>query len=167
MLYNYTPAKGHGPLDSHRTGHSALHFSRPQRQISKGSRQQMAKRRDNKYTILIALRVSPEEKNRLQEQAGVAGLSVSEYLRRRFFGGRPIMAWSDDVTIKELRRIGGLLKYNFETIRQASGKAAEENASDSIRTCLEEQEYALRTLTRTLERIGLVYRSRYHDSQES
>ena len=77
------------------------------------------------------------------------------------------MAWSDDVTIKELRRIGGLLKYNFETIRQASGKAAEENASDNIRICLEEQEYALRTLTRTLERIGLVYRSRYHDSQES
>ncbi len=77
------------------------------------------------------------------------------------------MAWSDDVTIKELRRIGGLLKYNFETIRQASGKAAEKNACGSILTCLEEQEYALRTLTRTLERIGLVYRSRYHDSQES
>ena len=139
----------------------------PKGKNQKGIRQQMAKRRENKYTILIALRVSPEEKNRLQEQAGIAGLSVSEYLRRRFFGGRPIMAWSDDVTIKELRRIGGLLKYNFETIRQASGKAAEENASDSIRTCLEEQEYALRTLTRTLERIGLVYRSRYHDSQES
>ena len=117
--------------------------------------------------LWVNMRVSPEEKNRLQEQAGIAGLSVSEYLRRRFFGGRPIMAWSDDVTIRELRRIGGLLKYNFETIRQASGKAAEKNACDSIRTCLEEQEYALRTLTRTLERIGLVYRSRQDDSQES
>ena len=38
--------------------------------------------------ILITLRVTVEEKTRLTEQAEIAGLSLSEYMRRRFFGGR-------------------------------------------------------------------------------
>nr|WP_305734004.1 hypothetical protein [uncultured Bilophila sp.] len=37
--------------------------------------------------ILITLRVTVEEKTRLTEQAEIAGLSLSEYMRRRFFGG--------------------------------------------------------------------------------
>ena len=68
--------------------------------------------------ILITLRVTVEEKTRLTEQAEIAGLSLSEYMRRRFFGGR-IAAHTDLNTIAELRRIGGLLKHNFETLRQA------------------------------------------------
>ena len=69
--------------------------------------------------ILITLRVTVEEKTRLTEQAEIAGLSLSEYMRRRFFGGR-IAAHTDLNTIAELRRIGGLLKHNFETLRQAN-----------------------------------------------
>jgi hypothetical protein len=69
--------------------------------------------------VLVTLRVTPEEKKRLGEQAAVAGLFVSEYLRRRFFGGRPVIHRVDEWMIRELRRLGGLLKYNFETLRQA------------------------------------------------
>ena len=40
----------------------------------------------------------------------MAGLSVSELVRRRYFG-KPILASTDRATIRELRRIGGLLKH--------------------------------------------------------
>jgi hypothetical protein len=46
----------------------------------------------------------------MMEYAAVAGLSVSEYMRRLFLGGRPIIASTDDQMIRELRRMGGLLK---------------------------------------------------------
>jgi len=57
------------------------------------------------------LRLSEDEEARLVEQAAMAGLSVSEYMRRLFFGGRPIIARTDGQMIRELRRMGGLLKH--------------------------------------------------------
>ena len=39
-------------------------------------------------------------------------------LRRLFFGGRPIIARTDDQTIRELRRLGGLLKHHFEVVKR-------------------------------------------------
>lgn len=49
------------------------------------------------------------EKNQLREDADLAGLSVSDLVRRRYFG-RPIIANVDVVMVKELRRLGGLVK---------------------------------------------------------
>ena len=43
-------------------------------------------------------------------------------MRRLFFGGRPIVAKTDGQTIRELRRLGGLLKHHFENVR-AVGRA--------------------------------------------
>ena len=57
------------------------------------------------------------EAKSLKEQAANAGLTVSEYMRRRMFGGRPIVARTDSQTIRELRRLGGLLKYHFGMVR--------------------------------------------------
>ena len=65
------------------------------------------------------LRLTAEEDGRLSRQAATAGISVSEYMRRLFFGGRPIVAKTDDQTIRELRRLGGLFKHHFETVRAA------------------------------------------------
>ncbi|AMM18806.1 MobB mobilization protein (plasmid) [Burkholderia sp. PAMC 28687] len=59
---------------------------------------------------LISLRLTASEKVRLKEDADLAGLSVSELVRRRYFG-RPIVANADAIMIKELRRLGGLLKH--------------------------------------------------------
>lgn len=101
----------------------------------------------------VTIRVTEREKTRLTEQAEIAGLSLSEYMRRRFFGGR-LAAHLDLNTIAELRRIGGLLKHNFETLRQA-------NAPPDV---FEKQEDALRKLVWAIQKISLRC---HHDRQEN
>ena len=83
---------------------------------------------EKKAEIWVSMRISAKQKARLAVRADVAGLSVSEYMRRCFFGGKPIVAHIDETMIRELRRIGGLLKYNFETLRNAD---APENIFES------------------------------------
>ena len=90
----------------------------------------------------------------LVEQSGIAGLTISEYMRRRVFGGRPLVALTDAMMIRELRRVGGLFKNNFETLRR--GEVAPE--------WVQKQEHALRSLAALIEKIGTAYR---HDRQES
>lgn len=110
---------------------------------------------EGKYAanLLLTFRVTAEEKARLEQQADMAGLSVSAYLRRRFFGGRPLIAHTDTMMIRELRRIGGLLKHNFETLRQ-SGAGVD---------MLERQERVLELLVSAIEHLGVPG----HDSEES
>jgi hypothetical protein len=86
------------------------------------------------------LRLTAGEDARLERQAAVAGISVSEYMRRLFFGGRPVIARTDDLTIRELRRLGGLLKHHFEAVREKGGaKAVDEMSAalTAIRTAIE------------------------------
>lgn len=59
---------------------------------------------------VLNIRLTSVEKAKLKEDADLAGLSMSELVRRRYFG-RPIIANADTVMLKELRRIGGLLKH--------------------------------------------------------
>lgn len=59
---------------------------------------------------VINVRLTSDEKMKLKEDADLAGLSMSELVRRRYFG-RPIIASSDAIMLKELRRLGGLLKH--------------------------------------------------------
>lgn len=65
---------------------------------------------DAPLTEKIAVRLQPGEKAQLREEADIAGISVSELVRRRYFG-RPIVANADLLMIRELRRLGGLLKH--------------------------------------------------------
>ena len=58
---------------------------------------------------VINVRVSRVEKESLREAAQVAGLSLSAYCRRRFLG-HTVVAHTDRAIIRELRRVGGLLK---------------------------------------------------------
>lgn len=60
-------------------------------------------------SAIINVRLTVAEKARLQEDADLAALSMSELVRRRYFG-RPIVANGDAVMIREMRRIGALLK---------------------------------------------------------
>ena len=99
---------------------------------------------ERKFHKRYTLWVSEGEAKQIEEQASVAGLSVSECLRRRGFGGRPVVAQTDMNTIRELRRIGGLLKHHFETLREAGAS----------RELLEQQEKTLRILSRAIERLG-------------
>ena len=86
------------------------------------------------------VRMTAEENERLREQAFNTGLSVAEYMRRLMFGGRPIIARTDMQTIRELRRLGGLLKHHFGLVR-ASGRpeaiAKMSQTLESIRNAIE------------------------------
>jgi hypothetical protein len=89
------------------------------------------------------LRLSAEEDARLESQAAVAGISVSEYMRRLFFGGRPVIARADEQMIRELRRMGGLLKHNFGAVRVTGGASVPE-----------QMEAALEQIRQAVDRLG-------------
>ncbi len=63
-----------------------------------------------KRTAQLRIRYTPTEKLEIEKHATDAGLTISEYLRRRALGRR-IMSIADEKIINELRRIGGLLKH--------------------------------------------------------
>ena len=101
----------------------------------------------------LTLRVSAEEKQRVGEQAALAGLSVSEFMRRTVFGGRPIVAAADEAMLRELRRVGGLLKHHFATVQQVGlGDGIAEQMSDT-----------LRMLSRSIEIVSRTFRADRHD----
>ena len=58
----------------------------------------------------IGFRLTKAEKEKLQEQADLAKLTLSEYVRRRALG-RKVVAKIDMAVLAELRRMGGLLKH--------------------------------------------------------
>ena len=76
---------------------------------------------------VINVRLTAAEKDRLREDADLAGLSMSELVRRRYFG-RPIVANADAVMLKELRRTAGLLKH----IHNESGGVYSEETRDAL-----------------------------------
>ena len=87
--------------------------------LAKRQERQMEKRKAaNRFQRRRTLRLTDEEDERIARQAATAGISISEYMRRLFFGGRPIIARTDDQTIRELRRLGGLLKHHFEVVKR-------------------------------------------------
>lgn len=70
---------------------------------------------DEPLDAVINVRLTVREKRRLQEDAEVAGLTMSSLVRRRYFGRR-VVPKSDLKVIAELRRLGGLLKaVNLQT----------------------------------------------------
>ena len=65
---------------------------------------------DEPLDAIVNVRLTSEEKERLRDDADMAALSMSALIRARYFG-RPVVAHADQVLIKELRRLGGLLKH--------------------------------------------------------
>lgn len=78
-------------------------------------------------TERVTLRLAADEKDRLRSDADLAGLSVSEIVRRHYFG-RPIIANADLVMVKEMRRMGGLMKH----LHNESDGAYSKQTSDAI-----------------------------------
>lgn len=78
-------------------------------------------------TERVTLRLAADEKDRLKSDADLAGLSVSEIVRRHYFG-RPVIANADAAMIKELRRMGGLMKH----LHNQSGGAYSVQTSTAI-----------------------------------
>lgn len=87
---------------------------------------------------VVNVRVSRVEKDALREAAELAGLSLSAYCRRRFLG-HAVVAHTDRAMIRELRRIGGLVK---KTHTESGGAYRDETAE------------ALRDLRNAIERLA-------------
>jgi hypothetical protein len=68
-----------------------------------------AKKGRHGLTERLDVRVAPVEKAQLREIAAASGLSVAELVRARALG-RPVISRTDATTIRELRRLGGLVK---------------------------------------------------------
>lgn len=60
----------------------------------------------------FGMRLTTEERAELREAADLAGLNMSELARRRTLG-RPVKSATDLMMIRELRRLGGLLKHTI------------------------------------------------------
>ena len=63
------------------------------------------------------MRLTASERVQLLEDADLAGMSISEFVRRRAFG-KTIHAATDLMMIRELRRLGGLQKYAMSKLAQ-------------------------------------------------
>lgn len=60
----------------------------------------------------VNVRLTVKERSQLSEQAEIAGLTVSEYVRRRICGVS-VPSKIEKRMLSELRRQGGLLKFIF------------------------------------------------------
>ena len=109
----------------------------------------MNRKNSDRYSFLRTIRMSPAENHRLIEYAEISGITVSEYIRRKCFGGRPITAYTDLATIRELKRLGGLLKHNFETVRE--GKC-DPRITDEMEEVLDSIKRAIERLAFTPQR---------------
>lgn len=77
---------------------------------------------------IVNVRLTTAEKARLLEDAAIAGLTISALSRRRMLGRR-VVADVDAAMIRELRRLGGLLKH----LHIESAGAYSEQTSDVLR----------------------------------
>ena len=77
---------------------------------------------------VVNVRLTTAEKSALTEDAAAAGLTLSALSRRRMLGRR-VVANVDEVVIRELRRLGGLLKL----VHVESGGAYRERTDDALR----------------------------------
>jgi hypothetical protein len=80
-------------------------------------------------TERLDVRVAPGEKDQLRGIARAAGLGVSDLVRLRALG-RPVVCRTDATTIRELRRLGGLLKR----VHVDSGGAYSQQTAAALRT---------------------------------
>ena len=83
-------------------------------------------------TKRLSLRVTDIEDTEIRREADAAGLTMSDYAKKRILG-RPVASATDVQTINELRRLGGLLKHNAS----AGDRLAVNAALDQIRTAIE------------------------------
>ena len=83
----------------------------------------------------IHIRVTPEEQEKIRENAEVSGLSMSEYIRRRALCRR-VPSRIETKMLSELRRQGGLLKYVFT---ESHGMYSEKTATalDSLNSFIQ------------------------------
>jgi len=84
---------------------------------------------------VLHIRTTAAERAHIEQQAEAAGLSLSAYIRR-CAAHRKITSRTDDAMIRELRRIGGLLKL-LHIESGGAYSAATAAGLDSIRAAID------------------------------
>lgn len=112
------------------------------------STQEKKNRRTRQLTRSVTIRFTTEDFEHLELQATFAGISVSAFIRKKI-SGAAIVPQADLTMIRELKRIGGLLKHHFTTLRDIG-------ASPEI---LLSQEETLALLRSAIAKIGAKYDS--------
>ncbi len=67
---------------------------------------------------MLGVCLTAGQREQLEKEAETAGLTLSEYTRRKLFGGRPIVASTDLQALAELRKVSGLLKHQCQLFRE-------------------------------------------------
>ncbi len=75
-------------------------------------------------SLRFEMRLSPSEREQLRDEADLAGISISDLIRRRALG-RPVHAAIDLTMIRELRRLGGLQKLTMNKLLHHQGVSEE------------------------------------------
>ena len=107
---------------------------------------------DEPLSSKIAVRLTPTEKDKLRQDADLAALSVSELVRRRYFG-RPIIAESDMVVIRELTRIAAQQRQLGALIKKIN-RESREVYSQQVSDTIEEMEKVVRLLASAIEKVA-------------
>lgn len=116
-----TPARGSPLTPNPPARHFVSHLSE-----SKMARPTLE---DIPLDAVVHVRLLDSEKEQLREDADMAGMSMSALIRARYFG-RPIIANSDAVMVKQLNRIGGLLNK----VHTESGGAYSHATAEALRS---------------------------------
>jgi len=103
----------------------------------------MARTKQNEVaTRRIFIRITDAEKANIRDQAKIAGLTMSEYMRRTSLHKR-IVSKMDQKALGELARLGGLQKY---LLKQIKGPPDEEGLRKGLNSTLSAVLSAVRTL---------------------
>ena len=93
----------------------------------------MARTKQNEVaTRRIFIRITDAEKANIRDQAKIAGLTMSEYMRRIAFNKR-IISQMDQKALGELARLGGLQKH---LLKQIKGLPDEEGLRKGLNSTL-------------------------------
>ena len=80
-----------------------------------------------RLTAFLRIRFTPADRAELDAHAEAAGMTVAGYVRRRALG-HTVIAATDEMMIRELRRLGGLVKR----VHSESGGACSEQTADVL-----------------------------------
>ena len=81
-------------------------------------------RNKERASLRFEMRLAPREREELRDEADLAGVTISELVRRRALG-RSVHAAIDLTMIRELRRLGGLQKLAMNKLMHHLGISEE------------------------------------------
>lgn len=95
----------------------------------------MSYRHRDRLTTRAQFRLTPKERESVEDQARIAGMTLSTYCRHRVLGHR-VIADTDHTMIRELRRVGGLLKH-VHNESQGAYRVETADALTKVKACIE------------------------------